>query len=73
MSEGKLPDGIRTGEPVTCRCGRQMVCLVADVTRSRMGRRIGDRYVYTCPGCPRRMVVTWNEGYLPQGEPRDAA
>lgn len=64
--------GIAVGEPVICRCGREMVCIASEQLKSGYGGHkypVGTRYIYRCQGCPRRLEVRWVEKYVPQGEP----
>jgi hypothetical protein len=56
--------GLSVGEPVPCRCGRDMTVRFSEAIRSGFGaaqRPAGDRYMYVCPGCNRRLDVRWLE------------
>ncbi len=67
------PGGIRTGEPTTCRCGREMVCLFSEPIYGRAGTgeriAVGYRYHYRCDGCRRECDVRWGERNV-AAEPR---
>lgn len=66
MAPGQLAGhGLAVGEPVTCRCGRDMVALFAEALWGRAGTgeriRVGDRYRYRCDACRRECDVRWSE------------
>jgi hypothetical protein len=56
-----------TGEPTECRCGVAMKCIWHEkIQVGPPGQRIhaGDRYLYRCDGCGRRLRVEWFERAL---------
>jgi hypothetical protein len=59
--------GLTTGGPVACRCGVTMKSIWSEeIQVGPPGQRIhaGDRYLYRCDGCGRRLRVEWFERAL---------
>jgi len=59
-----MADGLRVGEPITCRCGATMAVKFSEpVWSGDFHRKIkaGDRYMYVCDRCRRRCDVRWYE------------
>ncbi len=56
--------GLHTGESIPCRCGREMTVRFTEgvfTGNFQAKRRTGDRYMYVCDGCGRRLDVRWLE------------
>lgn len=65
-----MANGILTGEPVECRCGRQMVVKFTELIKAsfRDPRPVGVRYMYVCDACRRRLDVRWIERDMRRGD-----
>ena len=58
-------NGILDGGAIACRCGGEMRRIFGEPLHVRAGTgeriRTGDRYVYRCDACRRRLEVRWME------------